>query len=358
MLGTKINTEAYRQLVINKKSEFVHNENIGKLNYLSAYVPFKNIENKLLAYLNLPYFTKQNLLKKEISILVVTVINIYVLLFLLAIVIAVVISGKITKPLRLIQKKFREIELGKKNEPISYESQDEIGSLVKEYNKMVAELSKSAELLAKSERESAWREMAKQIAHEIKNPLTPMKLSVQHLQKAWKDKAPNWDEHLGRVSKTLIKQIDTLSAIATGFSNFAQIPKANNEVVDIVVNVFADKEQLLQVFNNLIKNAIQAIPDNVEGLIKIELFTSENIVKVKVADNGKGISDELKDKLFTPNFTTKTSGMGLGLTIAKNIVENANGTIWFETEIGKGTTFFVELPIYISRKARKERKEK
>jgi len=112
------------------------------------------------------------------------------------------------------------------------------------------------------------------------------------------------------------------------------------------VNVFADKEQLLQVFNNLIKNAIQAIPDNVEGLIKIELFTSENTVKVKVADNGKGISDELKDKLFTPNFTTKTSGMGLGLTIAKNIVENANGTIWFETEIGKGTTFFVELPVY------------
>ncbi len=373
LLGTKINTEAYRQLVINKKSEFVHNENIGKLNYLSAYVPFKNIENKLLAYLNLPYFTKQNLLKKEISTLVVTVINIYVLLFLLAIVIAVVISGKITKPLRLIQKKFREIELGKKNEPISYESQDEIGSLVKEYNRMVAELSKSAELLAKSERESAWREMAKQIAHEIKNPLTPMKLSVQHLQKAWKDKAPNWDEHLSRVSKTLIKQIDTLSAIATGFSNFAQIPKANNEVVDIIViiknsvnlfedtknikvtidlhqnkrvNVFADKEQLLQVFNNLIKNAIQAIPDNVEGLIKIELFTSENTLKVKVVDNGKGISDELKDKLFTPNFTTKTSGMGLGLTIAKNIVENANGTIWFETEIGKGTTFFVELPVY------------
>ena len=325
-----------------------------------VYFPFRYF-SRIKSSIN--SFIKNNLL----------IILLIIILFLLAIVIAVVISGKITKPLRLIQKKFREIELGKKNEPISYESQDEIGSLVKEYNRMVAELSKSAELLAKSERESAWREMAKQIAHEIKNPLTPMKLSVQHLQKAWKDKAPNWDEHLSRVSKTLIKQIDTLSAIATGFSNFAQIPKANNEVVDSIViiknsvnlfedtknikvtidlhqnkrvNVFADKEQLLQVFNNLIKNAIQAIPDNVEGLIKIELFTSENTLKVKVVDNGKGISDELKDKLFTPNFTTKTSGMGLGLTIAKNIVENANGTIWFETEIGKGTTFFVELPVY------------
>ncbi len=373
LMGKKINHEAYWQLEVNKKAEYVHNEVIGDLKYLSAYVPFINRENKLLAYLNLPYFTQQSLLAKEISNLVVAIVNFSVLLILLTIALAVIISTKITNPLRLIQKKFSNIELGKLSEHISYSAKDEIGNLVSEYNRMVDELTRSVELLARSERESAWREMAKQIAHEIKNPLTPMKLSVQQLQRSWKDKSSNWEESLNRFSKTLIDQIDNLSTIATAFSDFAKMPKTNNEVVDVVdrindsvglfeniknvefqinlhgnkkVPVFTDKEQLLRVFANLIKNAIQSIPAGRKGLITIDLLTRNGKAVIKVSDNGSGIPEELGDKLFMPNFTTKSSGMGLGLAIVKNIIEDANGTIRYETEIGKGTTFIVELLLY------------
>lgn len=373
LMGNKINNEAYRQLKINSMPEYVHNETIGELKYLSAYVPFVNRDNELLAYLNLPYFTKQSILAKEISNLVIAIVNFSVLLILLTIAIAVIISNKITNPLRLIQKKFSNIELGKPSEHISYEGNDEIGSLVSEYNRMVDELSRSVELLARSERESAWREMAKQIAHEIKNPLTPMKLSVQQLQRSWEDKAPDWQESLARFSKTLIDQIDNLSSIATAFSDFAKMPKTNNQPVDIVTKinnsvglfentknidfeinlnehkelfVFADKEQLLRVFANLIKNAVQSIPSGRKGLIKIDLDTQKDHVIIKVADNGEGIPEELGDKLFMPNFTTKSSGMGLGLAIVKNIVEDARGTIRYETEVNNGTTFIIELPVH------------
>jgi len=214
--------------------------------------------------------------------------------------------------------------------------------------------------------------MAKQIAHEIKNPLTPMKLSVQHLQRSWKDNRENFDESLEKVSRTLIEQIDNLSFIASEFSNFAKMPKAYNEEINLVdkirstlnlfsntdnvdfifghesdtVIVFADKEQLSRVFINLIKNAIQSIPDNRKGRLGINLVMGEKLVRISITDNGKGIPEELQNKLFTPSFTTKTSGMGLGLTIVKNIIESFGGNITFKTKVNHGTTFTIELPVY------------
>ncbi len=371
--GGKMNPVAFEKMVVGKQAEFIHRERIGKLEYLSAYVPFINVQNKLLAYLDLPYFTRENLLRKEITTLVVAIVNVFVLLILLTIAVAILISDQITKPLRLVQQKFGEIKLGGKYEEIQYDRKDEIGSLVSEYNRMVKELARSVELLAKSERESAWREMAKQIAHEIKNPLTPMKLSVQHLLRSWKDGKEKYGEYINKVTNTLIEQIDNLSAIAGEFSSFAKMPKAKNQKIDLIqkiknatglfantknidiktnfhnnknVFVFADKEQISRVFINLLKNAIQSIPEDNSGKIEIDLVTNKDIACVKIKDNGKGIPDELKDKLFMPNFTTKTSGMGLGLAIVKNIVENCNGKIDFETEPGKGTTFIIELPVY------------
>ena len=227
-------------------------------------------------------------------------------------------------------------------------------------------------MLAKSERESAWREMAKQIAHEIKNPLTPMKLSVQHLQRAWLDKNEKFENYLDRICKTLIDEIDNLSSIATEFSNFAKMPKAINEPLDLVtkinnvvnlfsnenvifhvnlnsndsVPVFADKEQISRMFINLFKNAIQSVEKNTTPVIEITLITSNTWNEVRVKDNGKGIPLEMRDKLFRPNFTTKTSGMGLGLAIVKSIIEGAGGNITYETEENKGTTFIVRLPAY------------
>jgi two-component system nitrogen regulation sensor histidine kinase NtrY len=373
LTSKKMNPEAYLQIAILGKTEFIHDERIGNLDYLSAFIPLKNKDGKLLAYLNLPYFAKQNELEKEISGFLVALINIYVLLFALSIITAIFISNYVTKPLKLIQDKLGNIKLGKTNEPIEWQENDEIGNLVSEYNRMIAELSNSADLLAKSEREHAWREMAKQVAHEIKNPLTPMKLSVQHLQRTWKDHAPDMDQKMERVTKTIIDQIDALSNIATEFSNFAKMPKANFEKINlqhILLNsislfhdlekiqlefksdiqgeawILADKEQLLRVFNNLLKNAIQAIPENKDGLIQVVLKTEKNNYLVMIADNGIGINENIIHKIFVPNFTTKNGGMGLGLAMVKNIVENTGGLIWFETQVKKGTTFFVSLPSY------------
>lgn len=375
LTGPKIHPAAYYELAILNAAEFTQEEQLGEMSFLSAYVPFRNDRNDLLAYLNLPYFTRQQALTREISNLVVAVVNFYVLLITISILIAVFISNQITHPLRMIESKFGKIRFGRRNEKIQYEARDEIGALVRAYNQMVDELADSAEKLARSERESAWREMAKQIAHEIKNPLTPMKLSVQHLQRSSEEDADKQKQNLKRITQTLIEQIDHLSAIATEFSNFAKMPRTNNEEVDLKEKiikiaklfhnteeieiqtsfsnrvpaiVMADLEQLSRVFINLVKNAIQAIPEDRNGKIGISLETTENSAIVRVVDNGRGIPVELGDKLFQPNFTTKSSGMGMGLAIVKNIIEHAGGKIRYETEPGEGTTFIVELPLSIT----------
>jgi len=371
LTGNYMNPMAYFQLAKNENTEFTQNEKIGNLEYLSIYSPFMNYQDHLLAYLNLPYFTRQNELTREISSLMLAIINFYVLLILLSLILAVLVSESITRPLWLIKDKFAKIKLGTRNEKILYEKDDEIGDLVIEYNRMIDELGRSVELLARSERESAWREMAKQVAHEIKNPLTPMKLSIQQLQRAWNDKTKNIDEYFTRVTKTLIDQIENLSTIATEFSNFAKMPRTNNEKIDLnilienVINlftelpiqfrlnynkdllytVFADREQLSRVLINLVTNSIQAIPDDRKGLIEITLTREENLIITKIQDNGIGISIELTDKLFQPNFTTKSGGMGLGLAISKNIIEYAGGSIHFETLSQTGSTFIITLPL-------------
>jgi signal transduction histidine kinase len=374
LVSRKMNPEAFLQIAIDKKSEFIHDENIGNLAYLSDYLPVKNKAGQLQAYLNLPYFAKQSDLEKEISSFLVALINVYVLLFALSVLAAIFISNYLTHPLRLIQDKMRQVKLGKTSDQIDWKNKDEIGSLVAEYNRMIHELAVSAELLAQSERESAWREMAKQVAHEIKNPLTPMRLSIQLLQRAYSDKAPDIDQKVERLSKTMIEQIDTLASIATAFSDFAKMPKPTNEAMDLrsvteiaidlfhetsehtdfifedngitEAMIFADKEQLLRVFNNLFRNAIQAIPEDRKGRIEVTLSKQNMNFLVAVKDNGSGIADEVFDKIFVPNFTTKTHGMGLGLAMVKNIVETCNGKIWFETSKGHGTTFYVSFPEY------------
>jgi two-component system, NtrC family, nitrogen regulation sensor histidine kinase NtrY len=369
--GEKMDPVALFEMQKEKRAQFIHREKIGSLSYRSAYVPFKNSQGKLLAYLNLPYFTKQSELQAALSTLVVTIINIYIILILITIVITVLISNQITKPLNMLQQRFRQLKLGDKYEQIQYERKDEIGSLVAEYNKMVIELERSFDLLARSERESAWREMAKQIAHEIKNPLTPMRLSVQQLQKIWKEKREDYDSYLGNVTATLIEQIDNLSAIASEFSNFAKMPAINIASVDLVdliartvelfggsdaysinykaseehITINADREQLSRVFMNLIKNAIQSIPESRKGKINITIEKEEKQVAVIVSDNGNGIPDDVKPKLFTPNFTTKSSGMGLGLTIVRNILDQLAGEISYTTKPGAGTKFTIKIPL-------------
>ena len=370
LISTQMNPEAYQGIHLQKKSNFTHNENIGGLSYLSTYVPFRNEKNEILAYLNLPYFAKQNELENELSSFYTSLINIYGLLFLISTIIAVFFANYISEPVRMIKNKISALQLGKSYDLLEWQSNDEIGALVFEYNKKVLELEKNATLLIKSERESAWREMAKQVAHEIKNPLTPMKLSIQQLQKLATDDAVDIKERIDRTAKTLIEQIDTLTNIANEFSNFAKMPKTQEEKFNLIpiiettldlykgesveisfsekcngeAAIVADKNQLSRVFSNLIKNAIQAIPEDVFGKIDVTVITKDTHFLITIKDNGIGISEHQKDKIFVPNFTTKSTGMGLGLAMVKNSIENANGRIWFETKENVGTTFFIELP--------------
>jgi two-component system, NtrC family, nitrogen regulation sensor histidine kinase NtrY len=376
LIGEQINPKAYSEMLRKKNVRLVHKESISNLSYLSAYVPLTNAENEVLSYINLPYFTRQSILRKEIYTLVVAVANIYAILILITIIIAVIVSNTITKPLQLIKNKLRKLSIGGTNEQIKYDSDDEIGNLIKEYNRMVSELENSAELLARSERESAWREMAKQIAHEIKNPLTPMKLNLQHLERSWEDKADNWEVMFKKTTRNLVEQIDHLSSIATAFSDFAKLPKATSSEADIVssinnaadlfanmenveisvnlngidsLKVVADKMQLNRIFINLLKNSVQSIPRGRKGNISIELYSEKDMALVKVCDNGTGIPEESRKKMFTPNFTTKSGGMGLGLAIVKNIVEQSGGSVGYTTEFQKGSCFFFRLPAAVKK---------
>lgn len=367
-----MNPEAYLMMKRYEKSEFSKSEKIGALNYLSVYAPIRNSNNKIVGYLNLPYFANKLEYENRVSQFFTTFINVYVFVFVIIGFIAFFIANSITYPLTLIEEQLRETKIGKKMDPIDWKGKDEIGRLIKEYNRMIRELEESTERLAKSERENAWREMAKQVAHEIKNPLTPMKLGLQLLQRSWHDDDPEFREKFDRFSKTIIQQIESLSLIASEFSNFAQMPQAKLEKVDIkeivssVVDLYkneneieitlgfnpslkslilADKDQMIRVFNNLIKNSIQAIPSQRMGKIDIELMNDKENILVIIQDNGIGIDEEMREKIFRPNFTTKGSGMGMGLAIVNSIILNAEGKIWFSSSLNKGTTFYVSLPL-------------
>ncbi len=369
LVARRINARAYIYLNKLQKTEYVQSEIIGDLDYKAAYVPIKN-SKKTLGYLQLPYFSNEYDYRTRVGSLLNAMINIYALIFIAIGLLAVIIARQITNPLNIIQYSLSKTIYGQKNEPIKWQRNDEIGALITEYNNMIAALEQSAQKLAQSERESAWREMAKQVAHEIKNPLTPLKLGLQLLEKSWKDKDPKFDQKFERFSKSFVEQIESLSSIASEFSAFAKMPDTRIERIDIfealtqAVIIFkqmdnikiifqapdapffinADRDQLLRCFNNLLKNAIEATPQDRFGIIEISyLITTKNIL-LSVKDNGNGIPENLREKIFEPNFTTKSSGTGLGLAFVKNSIENAGGKVWFETILGVGTTFYFSLP--------------
>jgi len=369
LTAKRMNARAFIYLSKLQKSEFVNEEKIGSLSYKAAYAPIIS-SNKTIAYIQLPYFSNEADYKERISSLLNVMINVYAVVFIAIGLFAIIIARQITAPLNFIQESLSKTIYGKKNEHIKWARNDEIGALIKEYNKMISALEHSAHRLAQSERESAWREMAKQVAHEIKNPLTPLKLGLQLLDKSWKDKDPKFDQKFERFSKSFVEQIESLSSIASEFSAFAKMPDTRIERINVfemlgqAVTIFkqmdnihiayqppetpfmisADRDQLLRCFNNLLKNAIEATPPDRQGVIDINyLVTSKNVL-LTIKDNGNGIPENMREKIFEPNFTTKSSGTGLGLAFVKNSIENANGKIWFETTIGSGTAFYLSFP--------------
>ncbi|MEO5562613.1 MAG: ATP-binding protein, partial [Chitinophagaceae bacterium] len=371
ILSEKMHPVAYYHLSRLNQIEHVQQESIADLPYLSVYAPVRDNKGSPYAYLSIPYFTSQPELNQEISNFIVTVINLNAFILLIAGLIALFITNRITRSFSVISDKMKDVNLGRLNEEIVWNRNDEIGDLVTEYNKMVAKLGESAQALAKTEREGAWREMARQVAHEIKNPLTPMKLSIQYLQKAIDSNQPNVKELSSNVAQTLIEQIDHLSKIAADFSQFANIGNISVQEFDLHdvlrslmelfradpntelvwypvqrnIMVRADKTQMNRLFTNLFANAIEACQTNCK--IEVSEQVNEATVRISVKDNGEGIDPGMQSRIFMPNFTTKSSGTGLGLAMCKSIVEQANGKIWFQTAKGVGTTFFVELPILV-----------
>jgi two-component system nitrogen regulation sensor histidine kinase NtrY len=352
------------------EKRYVDIKNIDGVKNRSSYSQIKDEKFKPLGILNLPYVEDDGFYDKELQSFLIRLGQVYSFMLVIAFALAYFLSTYITQSLKTISDKLSETSLEQKNEKIVLEANSkEINLLIKAYNSMVDELELSATKLAQSEREEAWREMAKQVAHEIKNPLTPMRLTVQSFQRKFDANDPELKQKLKDYSETLIQQIDTMSSVASAFSNFASMPAQQNEtlnvveVVELALDIFnedyivfesmeeeiiskMDRTQLIRVITNLVKNAIQSIP--LEQKFKSILVTVKrngNNVLILVKDNGVGIEEHNIDRIFEPKFTTKNSGMGLGLGIIKNIIENYKGTITFETKYGTGTTFTVSLPI-------------
>ncbi|WP_375580836.1 HAMP domain-containing sensor histidine kinase [Marivirga tractuosa] len=368
LLSYKINPKAYASIYQNGQKMITLEEQVGNLNYQSAYVGIRSFNSgELLAILGSPFFKSNKEYDLLLTDLLNNVFNIFVASFIIFIFLAYTATNILTSPLNLLKQKLSQVNLSAENKPISWQVDDEIGLLIKEYNQMLLKLEKSRQALSKTEKESAWREMAQQVAHEIKNPLTPMKLSLQHLQMKIQRSDNPMPDASAKIN-SILSQIENLSDIATSFSSFAKMPIPENEKICIseilkkVVEFFraenveinldmpqediyalADPKIMERTFNNMVLNALQSGEgdEKVEVNIKIELI--EDNVKISIQDNGMGIPEDNYNKVFLPNFTTKSSGSGIGLAIAKRGIEHAGGEIWFESEPNKGTSFYIEL---------------
>ncbi len=382
LLGPLLNPQALVDLRERGLSRTLLTERAGSLSFSSLYLPVRAASvdgpvGPLLGYVGIPFFDSQKELDNKLTELFTTILNIFTLMFVVFLGLAFVATRQLTAPLKLLTQRLMRTTLTGQNEMLDYRSNDdEIGLLVSEYNAMLGKLEASKRELAAQEKEAAWREMARQVAHEIKNPLTPMKLSLQYLQKAIAERRPNAEELIGRISQTLITQIDVLSDIATSFSTFTNLPTMRPVRLDVVAVlrrcanlfqqndgaepgelhlhlppdgtyvVFADESLLVRTFNNLLLNARQAVPPGRAPRQEVSLQASgTDKVLIAIADNGAGIAEDVRPHVFRPNFTTKATGSGIGLAVAKRGIESAGGSIWFETEEGVGTTFFIELPL-------------
>ena len=366
----QINPSTFKILESTIDKRYVEFKTIDSLKMRYSYTYIKDAKLKPLAILNLPYEEDNTFYDNELKSFLIRFGQVYFFMLLIAIALSYFLSSYITKSLKIISDKIQETQLNQLNEKIVIEDgSKEINLLIKSYNNMVDKLEDSATVLAQSEREQAWREMAKQVAHEIKNPLTPMRLTVQSFQRKFDPNDPEITKKLDDYTKTILQQIDTMSSVAGAFSNFASMPAQQNETLNVVnivkmaLEIFnedyiqfsaledeiiakLDRTQLIRVITNLVKNATQSIPETQKNkVVFVTVFRENNQVKIAVKDNGKGISTQNTSRIFEPKFTTKSSGMGLGLAIIKNIIENYHGTITFESEEGKGTEFLVSFPI-------------
>ena len=368
-----LNHQAVKRIIEGEEDHVVLDEAIGSLQFYTTYSAIRSPEtNRLLGVLAVPFFSAQSTIEANQIDALNTILNVFVLIFMLAILGTFQTSKWLTAPLQLIRKRLGMTSFSGENTPIEWHSDDEIGNLIGEYNNMLIKLEESREALARSQKESAWREVAQQVAHEIKNPLTPMKLTLQKLEMAVKSDKPR--ENIEKTVNNLLRQLHMLNDIVTSFSEFAKMPIPKNEKINLIkviaelemlfknqdhinlelqthdeeVLIMADEKLMNRILSNIIINAGQSIkPDQqkVDVRISTELVSEGNAVQIKIADNGTGIAKDVVERVFIPRFSTKEEGSGIGLAVAKHGVENSGGAIWFETEPGEGTTFYIKLPV-------------
>jgi len=371
ILAPFANPRAMASLVENGSNEQLYSEFLGNLTFESTYYAIRSpSDNRLIGVLSMPFFESEGQLQKQQIEILSNILNAFTFIFIIFVVLSFFASRMLTYPFTFLTQKIKATTFSKYNEPLEWTADDEIGLMVKAYNRMLVNLEKSKKALALSEKESAWREMAQQVAHEIKNPLTPMKLKLQHLQRVLMTGKEDLGEDYKKPIDSILLQIDTLSDIATSFSSFAKMPVPLSEKLDIAdtlkkaVRLFnreeveissnipknpiwieGDNKMLGRIFNNLILNAQQSVADGVVPRFEVELQITSTKARVSISDNGEGIPEDIKEKIFIPKFSTKVEGSGIGLAIAKRGVEHAGGSIWFESQQGNGTTFYLEFPL-------------
>jgi two-component system nitrogen regulation sensor histidine kinase NtrY len=348
---------------------FIINEQVGKLSFFVVYSALHSpIDGRLVGIAAIPFFRSAHLLEKMQIAVLANILSIFTAIFMVLLLVSYRVSIWLTFPLRMIARKLGRTSLTNSNQPLEWQSDDEIGLMVKEYNQMLSTLSENKKELERTQRERAWREIAQQVAHEIKNPLTPMKLALQKLERL-SDDDPDKFEKIQKAVASVLSQVDTLDGVASSFSAFAKMPEPVMRKVEMTgllrrtitlhsqaapidfscdaetVYVMADEQLLGRIFSNIVLNSIQAQRENVPVHVGVSVELTDSRCRVSVTDNGAGIEESFRDKVFLPHFSTKKSGSGLGLAIARQGIEQMGGTIWFETTPGSGTTFFFELPL-------------
>jgi two-component system nitrogen regulation sensor histidine kinase NtrY len=368
LLSPYINADAYAR-VRNGENVFVESEHVGALNYFVSYAVLKSSQTgQLIGVLGIPFFQSAYLLEKIQSVILINILNIFAFIFIVLLLLSYVVADRLTFPLRFITQSLRRTSLTKSNTPLTWPAEDEIGLMVKEYNAMLFKLSESKNELEQTQREKAWREIAQQVAHEIKNPLTPMKLTLQQLERSYQT-GNNSLEKTSKAIQALLGQVDTLNDIASSFSGFVKMPAPVIQRLNIISTVkrtvdlhsptgeitfrtavkeawvMGDLQLLSRTFSNIILNALQSGRPGqaIEVVISIEIVAG--FCRILFKDNGKGIEPQIADRVFIPHFSTKKTGSGLGLAIAKQAIEQMSGKIWFETQVERGTSFYIELPV-------------
>ena len=374
VLPALLHPEAQRLLTEQHQAFVIEDERIGRLQYQSAYRPLY-LGERLYGFVGIPYYSQEILLREELSQLIVNLLHWYVLALGGILFLSFFLSDAITRPLQLIGERLQKVDLNRPPEPIHWKGKDELGQLITHYNAMIEALKQSAQQLARQEREQAWQHMARQVAHEIKNPLTPMKLNLQQLERARQENPERMIERFPAVSRLLIRQIDQLTRIANEFSHFAKMPQGEPRALSVpefledmrqlfedplhyrietrlhdtsTGFVWADRDHLSRLFSNLLKNAVQALPEDAAGHIRLQgqrLELEDKIWwRLDVIDNGRGIAAETLKRIFQPNFSTKSSGMGLGLSMCHRIATLYGGHIEVASTEGQGACFSVWLP--------------